>query len=113
MPCPIVPAPTTPIVRIESMEYRPLPPPRRGGEPRAYEIGGWGSRRREVGQGGRRTGADAELGELFDRGDRLHPPPDLLWQRTEAPLEVPQEDSAGLQEGLFGSFLLPPIGPTI
>src|SRR6476619_3921343 len=95
------------------MECRPRPPPRRGGEPRAYEIGGWGSRSREISQGGRRAGTEGELGELLDRSDRLHPLAKILRQGTEAPLQVPQQDPAGLLEGLFDPFLLPSIGPTI
>src|SRR6185369_4904062 len=63
--------------------------------------------------------------ELLDRSDPFHPPQDLLGQRAETPLQIPQEDSAGLGESvllpllapllapLFYPFLLPLIGPTI
>src|SRR6478609_6514653 len=65
---------------------------------------------------GGRAGAEDELGELLDRGDRLQPLSELLRERTETPLQISQEDSTSLGErallSLFYPFLLPSIRPT-
>src|SRR4051794_6741648 len=66
---------------------------------------------REGGERRSRTGPEHELRESLDGSDRVDPPPELLGQGTEAPLEILQEDSAGLREGVLLPFLAPLLQP--